>query len=93
MPSEWEEEEVKVAVVLQPHAELSPEELVEHCEDRLPQFMVPRYIEFVDELPRTPTDKIAKHKLRAAGDHGLTPGTWDREATAPADVPLPKDRP
>ena len=42
--------------------------------------MVPRYIEFVDALPRTPTDKVAKYKLRERGDHGLTDETWDGEA-------------
>ncbi len=44
--------------------------------------MVPRYIEVVDELPRTPNGKIAKHELRKVGDHGLTATTWDREADA-----------
>jgi crotonobetaine/carnitine-CoA ligase len=42
--------------------------------------MIPRYIELVDALPRTPTDKVAKYRLRAAGDHGITPATWDRGA-------------
>jgi carnitine-CoA ligase len=41
------------------------------------KFMVPRYVEIVDALPRTPTEKIRKVELRAAG---LTPGTWDRLA-------------
>jgi len=35
---------------------------------------VPRYIEIVDQLPLTPTQKIQKHKLR---DRGVTPATWD----------------
>jgi crotonobetaine/carnitine-CoA ligase len=42
--------------------------------------MVPRYVEFVDALPRTPTDKVAKYMLKEQGDHGLTESTWDREA-------------
>lgn len=77
VPSELEEEEVKVAVVLQAHAEPDPEALVCHCRDRLPGFMVPRYVEFVDELPRTGTNKIAKHRLRGEGDSGITDRTWD----------------
>ncbi|HEY1972412.1 MAG TPA: AMP-binding protein [Pseudonocardia sp.] len=80
VPSELEEEEVKLAVVLRPGASLRPEELAAHCAGTLPSFMVPRYLEFVSELPRTPTDKIAKHELRAAGRRGLTTTTWDREA-------------
>jgi len=77
VPSELEEEEVKVAVVLQPRADLDPAELAAYCRDRLPRFMVPRYIEFVDELPRTGTGKIAKHVLRKEGDGGITDRTWD----------------
>jgi carnitine-CoA ligase len=77
VPSELEEEEVKVAVVLQPRTDLDPAELAAYCRDRLPRFMVPRYIEFVDELPRTGTGKIAKHVLRKEGDGGITDRTWD----------------
>jgi len=84
VPSELEEEEVKLAVVLRPGAELSAEELAAHCRVKLPGFMVPRYLEFVEALPRTPTDKIAKHELRAAGARGITPTTSHLELAAPA---------
>jgi crotonobetaine/carnitine-CoA ligase len=83
VPSELEDEDVKLAVVLRPGMSLSPEELVDFCAERLPRFMVPRYVEFLDSLPRTPTDKVAKFRLRAEGDHGITPSTWDREAASP----------
>lgn len=79
VPSELGEDDVKLAVVARPGACLGHEELVEFCRENLPRFMVPRYIEFVDSLPRTPTDKIAKYLLRAQGDQGITPNTWDRE--------------
>ncbi|GAB3432414.1 AMP-binding protein [Actinophytocola sediminis] len=81
VPSELEDEDVKLAVVLRPGATLDATELIEFCVERLPGFMVPRYVEFIDALPRTPTDKVAKYRLRAEGDHGITPSTWDREAT------------
>lgn len=87
VPSELEEEEVKLAVVLRPGHSLSPEELVAHCKEHLPDFMVPRYIEFMDELPKTPIGKLAKHELRAQGDHGLTGQTWDQEK---AGIPVKK---
>ncbi|HEX3590715.1 MAG TPA: AMP-binding protein [Pseudonocardiaceae bacterium] len=80
VPSELEDEDVKLTVVLRPGTTLEPDELVAYCEDRLPRFMVPRYVEFVDALPRTPTDKVAKYKLKERGEHGLTLSTWDREA-------------
>jgi crotonobetaine/carnitine-CoA ligase len=83
VPSELEDEDVKLSVVLRPGAGLAPDELVAYCEERLPRSMVPRYIEFIDALPRTPTDKVAKYRLRAEGDHGVTPATWDRAAKTP----------
>lgn len=83
VPSELEEEDVKLTVVLQPDADLDPAGLVNFCAQRLPDYMVPRYVEFVDALPRTPTDKIAKYLLRAEGDHGITATTWDREVADP----------
>jgi crotonobetaine/carnitine-CoA ligase len=38
--------------------------------------MLPRYVRIVDALPKTPTQKIQKHLLRA---EGITADTWDRE--------------
>lgn len=64
VPSDVEEDEVKVAVVLVPGARLDAAELVAFCHERLPSFMVPKYTEFVDELPKTAIGKIAKHQLR-----------------------------
>jgi crotonobetaine/carnitine-CoA ligase len=78
VPSELEEEELEVAVALRPGAELDPEELVTFCDERLPRFMVPRYVEVLDELPRTATGKIAKHLLRTEAG-GRTATTWDRK--------------
>ena len=77
VPSELEDEDVRLAVVLRPGMKVTPEELVEFCEENLPKFMVPRYVEFLAALPRTPTDKVAKYKLR---ERGLTDETWDGEA-------------
>jgi crotonobetaine/carnitine-CoA ligase len=71
------EDEVKACIVLKPGASMSPEELLEHCQGRMPYFAVPRYVEFLPALPKTPTEKVQKAKLREAG---VTPDTWDREA-------------
>ncbi|MFU8796436.1 MAG: ATP-dependent acyl-CoA ligase, partial [Dehalococcoidia bacterium] len=47
---------------------LEPEELVEYCGQYLPKFAVPRYDEFMDELPRTPgTEKVQRYRLRERG--------------------------
>ena len=71
------EDEVKVVVVRKPGAALTEEALLRHCVDEMPYFMVPRFIEFRADLPRTPTQKVRKVVLR---EDGITPATWDREA-------------
>jgi len=75
--SDVSEQEVMAIVVLRPGRELDPAELVAFLTPRLPHFMVPRYIRIVAALPKTPTSKIEKHRLRA---DGITPDAWDREA-------------
>jgi crotonobetaine/carnitine-CoA ligase len=54
-----------------------PIELTHWMAERMPYFMVPRYIRFVTALPKTPTERVQKVKLR---DEGITPDTFDREA-------------
>jgi crotonobetaine/carnitine-CoA ligase len=76
VPSEVGEDEVKICVVLKPGATLPPEELIRHCNDRMPYFAVPRFVEFMESLPKTPTDRVEKYKLKQAG---VTGNTWDRE--------------
>jgi crotonobetaine/carnitine-CoA ligase len=49
----------------------------------MPRFMVPRFIEFVDALPQTPTMKVQKAVLRA---RPLAASAWDRER-AGVEVP------
>ena len=79
VPSEYGEDEVKIVVVAQPGETVDPDELVGYLAARMARFMVPRYVELADALPKTPTEKIRKVELRAAG---VTPATWDRDATA-----------
>jgi acyl-coenzyme A synthetase/AMP-(fatty) acid ligase len=59
-------EEVKVFVVLRSgvsREDVPPPRIVSHCEASLARFKVPRYIAYVDHLPKTPSEKIAKHLL------------------------------
>jgi crotonobetaine/carnitine-CoA ligase len=79
IPSDLGEDDVMTAVVLEPGEALTPEDLIEHCRPLLPYFAIPRYLEFVSELPLTENGKVRKQVLR---DRGLTPATWDREAAA-----------
>jgi crotonobetaine/carnitine-CoA ligase len=71
------EDEVMAAVILHPGRALNEAELIAFCEPRLPYFAVPRYLEFVSDLPSTESGKVQKYKLR---ERGVTDKTWDREA-------------
>ncbi len=77
VPAEVGEDEVKVVAVRNPGAKLTEEVLLRHCAAEMPYFMVPRFIEFRADLPRTPTQKVRKVALR---EEGITAATWDREA-------------
>ena len=77
VPSEFTEDEIKVVVVAREGEDVDPVELTRFLVDRLPYFMVPRYVEHVAELPKTPTQKVQKNVLRESGVHGAV---WDREA-------------
>lgn len=75
--SELAEDEVMAAIVLRAGAALTPEGLLNYCQPRMPYFAVPRFVEFMRELPTTENGKIQKFKLR---ERGVTPATWDRDA-------------
>lgn len=76
-PAELGEDEVLVCVALRSGRQLAPAALAAWCEERMPAFMVPRYIRFVAALPKTPTERVQKFELRKAG---VTADTWDRLA-------------
>jgi carnitine-CoA ligase len=71
------EDEIKVSIVLRPGARVTPEQVLDFCQPRMPYFAVPRFVEFVEALPKTPTEKVRKAALREAG---ITAATWDRQA-------------
>lgn len=77
VPSELGEEEVMAFVVRNPEPALSPEDLLGHLETRLAYFAIPRFVEFVGELPVTENGKIRKAPLR---ERGVGAQTWDRHA-------------
>ena len=67
VPDEVRGEEVAAVVVAVPHADgpPPPEELRHHVAQRLAPFKVPRYVVYVDALPRTPSEKVDKAALTA----------------------------
>src|SRR5690606_12588779 len=64
VPSEMGEDDVFVAVVARPGTTLSEPDVAAWCADRLAAVKVPRYVVLLDDLPLTPTHKIAKAVLR-----------------------------
>jgi len=78
--SEHGEDEVMVSLVLKPERKVAPEAIIAFLEPRMPRFMVPRFIDIVETLPKTPTGKVRKHLLR---DAGITASSFDREPALP----------
>ncbi len=58
-------EQVMAYIVRNPGSRLTADEILDFCDKRLADFKVPKYIEFVDELPRNPAGKIDKRTLRS----------------------------
>jgi len=80
VPDAIRREEVKALLILA--QDISPEQcppslVIEHCARQLAQFKVPRYIGYVKNFPRTPSNKIAKQQIQdQAGEPRI--GTFDR---------------
>jgi carnitine-CoA ligase len=78
--------EDEVGVVVSADEDLTAEALIDWLIPRMPRFMIPRYVKMIDdELPRTPTMRVQKYKLKESFPDE---STFDREA---AGIVLPKD--
>jgi carnitine-CoA ligase len=77
-PATEGEDDIKAYLVVSEDS-ASPDHVavLQHCAKRLPYFAVPRYLEIIAELPKTPTGKVLKRTLRAAE---TSAAQWDREA-------------
>ncbi len=64
VPAEVGEEDVKAFIQLKPGLRVDPEELFRFAADRLPAFMVPRYLEFIEDIPRTSNQKAQRRLLK-----------------------------
>jgi crotonobetaine/carnitine-CoA ligase len=78
VPDMPQEAEVMAAVVARAGAVIDASGLARFVNDHNPHYMVPRYIDVVDELPLTPTGKVQKYRLQ---QRGVTPSAWDRDAS------------
>ncbi|MEN9315893.1 MAG: hypothetical protein RIS35_2286 [Pseudomonadota bacterium] len=78
VPSELSEDEVMVYLVTRPGATVTPEEVIRFADARMSHFMVPRFVAFVEALPKTSTEKIEKYKLQQDAI-ARRDALWDRE--------------
>ena len=78
IPSELGEDEVKIIVAPRPGLDLSFAEIMKFCEEKLPKFMVPRYIEVVAEVAKLPNHKIDKQRLKKDGSDSTDLGRASR---------------
>jgi len=77
-----EGDEIKIFVVPVAGCSLDPEDLVRFLMPRMARYMIPRFVEVVESMPKTPTQRVKKVELRER-----PPGdVWDRVA---AGVELP----
>ena len=65
------EDEIKACLVAGRGASIDAEQLWAWCDERLPYFAVPRYLELYDALPKTPTEKVLKHQLRVTREDAV----------------------
>lgn len=73
---EFAEDEVMVSVVLKPGEKMTSEELLDYCQGKMAYFMIPRFIDFINELPKSKVHRTLKQILK---ERGVTETTYDRE--------------
>ncbi|RBI69870.1 ATP-dependent acyl-CoA ligase [Roseovarius sp. TE539] len=78
VPSELGEDDVLVCLVLETGASFDPAEIIRFCDKNMPYFMVPRYLEVMEALPKTSSEKIEKYRLREWAAERMEK-LWDRE--------------
>lgn len=78
LPADNSEDEVAATVVLRPGVQLTGRELIEHCVNNMAYFMVPRFLDFAADLPRTLSHRVQKFKLVEAAN-ARRESLFDRE--------------
>jgi acyl-CoA synthetase (AMP-forming)/AMP-acid ligase II len=64
VPDEIFGQAIKAWIVSKKGRKLTEDQVIKHCMLNLEPFMVPKYVEFTDSLPKSPTGKIDKKKLK-----------------------------
>ena len=65
VPSELAEDDIKACLVIRTEETITPDEFYAFCKNNLPYFAIPRYVEFLESLPKNAVGRVMKHELRA----------------------------
>ena len=76
--SEMSEDDVMVYVVRKPGEALTHAEVVHFAAEHMSYFMVPRFVDFIEQLPKTASEKLEKYKLKRDAQERRA-SLWDRE--------------
>lgn len=87
VPSELAESEVMIWVKPKESVTLDLKELMKFCAEKMAHFMIPRFVDVVDEIPRNSSLRVMKGDMKK---RGVTDRTWDREKEAPDLIPKAK---
>ena len=63
-PDTYSGERIKAYVVLKPGETATPIEIIDYCKENLVKYKVPKYVEFVSELPKSAVGKILRKELK-----------------------------
>ncbi len=64
MPDPYSGERIKAFVVLKPGEKSSIPDIIDYCKKNLAKYKVPKYVEFVEDLPKSAIGKILRKELR-----------------------------
>ena len=64
VPDQYSGERIKAFVVLKEGETATPEEIIDFCKENLVKYKVPKYVEFVQDLPKSAVGKILRKELR-----------------------------
>lgn len=65
LPDEYRGETVKAFIAVKPEMQLTEDEIIEYCKENMLRYMIPKIVEFRDQLPKSPIGKILKKELKA----------------------------
>jgi amino acid adenylation domain-containing protein len=71
VPDEILGQAIKAYIVPATGVELSEKQVLKYCAENMETFMVPKYVEFMESLPKTPNGKIDKKQLKAKAEAGI----------------------